>query len=279
MRVLKKISGVLTDITSEVGDYFNSSPSIALASSTDYLYIGQKLPFNHAYFKPGTANTTTTSVSVSIWDGNEWRSCAEVTDTTKASGKSLAQVGFISWVPTKNNPWAAEDTIDTEGNVLITGIDTITIYDLYWARLSFSSGLYSGTTLAWIGNVFSNDDDLGVEFPDLVTTATKTGNTFTSGYEALHVKAAEIIIQDLKKKNIIWYAGQILDREELRLASVQLVASLIFNAMGDTYSDQKVDARKEYLSRIDNVKFTLDYNQDAIENVEERFVRQGWLSR
>jgi len=102
---------------------------------------------------------------------------------------------------------------------------TKVVYDKYWVRISFDLTLGATCALSFIGNKFSDDTDLFYEYPIFNSsnflTAFKSGKT---DWEEQHVKAAELIIDDLQKKSVIIGAGQILDRKKFIGASVCKVA-------------------------------------------------------
>jgi hypothetical protein len=146
--------------------------------------------------------------------------------------------------------------------------------------LNFNATLLSTTYLDWVGNIFSNDDDLASEFPDManqnVKTSFKPGKT---DWEEQHVKAASILAQDLIDKGIIYETGQILRSEDYREASVMKAAEIIFRALGDDHSDNRQQAREEYQLRLAKRIHVIDKNSDAIEQVVEAQRDSGWLSR
>ena len=159
-RYIKDKNGTLTDLTREIFDYDNGTATINLEVTTDYLYIGQILPFNHLYFKVGVVNDQTATLSLDYWDGTSWRAMVDVIDETSSSGVTLAKSGHISWVPSKNYVWHYDDTTTSGGVEQITGLGDVTIYDMYWVRIKTSANLKAETTLTWAGNLFSTDTDL-----------------------------------------------------------------------------------------------------------------------
>lgn len=287
-RILYSDNGTLHDFSVALNNYYNSTEILNL-KTTDYLYIGARLPFNHCFFKLDSVNTSQASLSVDYWSADGWANCVEVLDSTNG----FKQSGFIEWTPNRQTSWARESTND-EGET-VDGLESVTIYDRYWVRIKtdtdFEGETIPGETeldpdtildvqVSWIGNLFSDDNDLGAEYPDLVRGEVKT--SFKSGktnWEEQHVKAAQVIIQDLIDKNIIEEKGQILDWREFINASVHKTAEIIFNSFGDDYRDNSADARKEYLQRISKRIYRVDLNKNAIEDVKESFNQSGFLSR
>lgn len=277
-RILYSDNGTLTDYTTNLDNYHGGTHSFSFVASEDAIYIGSRLPFNHIYLKLGsTVNAETSSMSISYWDSIDWRSAVEVIDETAVSGASLAQSGFVSWVPDKDYGWIREDT--NYGGIEITGLTSVEIYDLYWLRINFSADLTADVTLSWAGQKFSDDDDLGTEYADLVRTSVLSA--YESGktdWEEQHIAAAKIIIQDIKKRGLIYDKQQILKWDEFTPAAVSQVAKIIYGGLGNDYLDARSLAVKDYAERIGNVLPTIDKDRNARENTYDR-ITQGRLYR
>lgn len=274
-RILYSNNGVITDYSRELTKYATGTATIAgFIAAEDYFYLGARVPFNHFYFKLTTPNLVPTTLTLQYWDGRTWIDMYEAVDETKG----FTQSGFIYFVPKKDNGWYRESTKDKGEE--ITGLTGINIYDLFWMRIKSSADLTPSIVISWVGQKFSDDTDLGDEFPDLLDTdmlsAFGAGKT---SWEAQHVKAAELLTQDLIKAEIINHKEQILVKEEFCLASVQKVAELIYNGMGDDYLDQKVSAQAEYKSRLNKSIYRVDTNESAILDIKEDAARSGFLSR
>lgn len=274
-RIFYSDNGALTDWSISVGSYKTGAVTVNFNPAEDYIYIGNIAPFNHFYLKMGsTINADVATISIEYWDGDTWHEVIETIDETEG----LAKSGFISWVPDKDSVWHRSNT--NQNGQVITGLTSIKIYDLFWARIKISGAVDSGIELKWLGQKFSDDNDLGSEYPDLVRSATKVA--FEAGktdYEEQAVRAAEVIVSDLIKENIIWSKNQILDKDAFKLCSVNKIAEIIYNAFGDDYLDQKTQARQEYQSRFKKVIFAVDLNEDGQLSVYEAKARMGFASR
>jgi len=274
MRAIVKLSGVLNDLTKEFEKYKSGQATLSYISG-DYLYLGSDAPFNHFYFKMGdVVNAVSASMAVEYWRNKEWISMIEVIDETSA----LSSSGFVSFVPNKNHNWSKSHT--NFQNQVVSGLEGVVIYDLYWARISFSQTLTSNIKINWVGHLFSDDEDLYSEYPQFNSTSLKT--CFEAGkidWEEQHVKAADLLIKDLKRQGIITNTTQILDKEVYSLASVSRVAQMIFTSLGDDYSDNVSSAKEEYKARLDSSIYRIDSNNDAILDDKEKGSRQGYLSR
>lgn len=262
-----------TDLSQNANNWHSGTDTINLTTS-DYIYIGQNLPFNHMYVRLGTANTTASALSVDIWDGSTWRAAVDVIDGTSTGGATLGQDGFIEFTPSRLTAWGKEDT------EYITGLTTLNIYDKYWVRLSVSVNIDAGTTLAWMGNIFSNDNDLSVEYPQLLASSMKTA--FEAGkttWDDQHYAAAQIIIDDMIARKIIIGSGQIIDRRSLKYPAVSKVAHLAFSPFGEDYEYDRSKAAKDYLERMGRDNFLVDLSNDARLDSSEMEQNQGSLSR
>jgi hypothetical protein len=279
-RIIFSNNGTLKDITIPMYDYKNQTEVFDYVLGEDALYIGSWLPFNHLYFKLTAVNIVASTVNISVWDNNQWKAVADIMDETLKSGASLGQSGFITWTPDKNSQWGRDDTVNTSGVETITGLGGVKIYDRYWIKVTFSTSLTATTSIKWIGNLFSNDNDLKSEYPDLLRTSVLTGfETGKTTWEEQHVVAAKIIIQDLTNQNTIVNPGQIMEKHQLTLASVQKVAELIYSSFGDDGDKDRVNASKEYNRRLSKAVYTIDRNINGIADREEIIQTQGVLLR
>jgi hypothetical protein len=272
-RVLYSNNGTIEDFSVALSSYSQGSKAFTYVAGEDYIYIGSRLPFNHIYFKLSTPSSNIVSMSVQYYDGNAWVNTVEVIDETNG----FTQSGFVQFTPDRQKGWVQKST--NYGGETVEGLTTVTIYDLYWVRISFSGNL-TASTLAWVGNLFSNDSDLGTEYPDLVRPNTLT--SFKAGktnWEDQHVRAAQILVDDLINKGIVCGSGQILDWREFTNASIHKVAELAFNAFGDAYIDNTIAARKEYNERLSKRFYRVDKNNDATETSGEMFKPVGYFTR
>lgn len=273
-RIFYSDNGILRDLSVNLNKYDSIESEFDYISGEDYIYIGSRLPFNSLYFKVITQNEMPANMYVEVWDGENWEFVNELIDETGAFQKS----GYITFVPDRDTGWNMEDT--NSGGNIITGLDSLKIYDKYWMRISFDADLSSGVSLSWVGHLFADDSDIGSEYPDLakasVKAAFKTGKT---DWEEQLVRASEIVIEDLMINRVILDSSQLLDRYDYRSATIQKAAEIIFNAFGDDFVDQKQRAREEYQRRLSIPTKKIDTNNNAVEEPSESLHQQGWLSR
>lgn len=273
-RVLFSDNGTLIDFSTSLNKYDATYKTFNYTTSQDALYISSKMPFNHTYFKLLIPNLISATMTVSYWTSGGWENVVELSDETNG----FSQSGFITFTPNKNAQWTRSST-SGDGST-ITGLESVVIYDQYWIKLTFNATLSSDTAINWLGNIFSNDDDLACEFPDFAKQSVKTSaKPGKIDWEEQHVKAASILAQDLIDKGIIYETGQVLNKEDYREASVMKCAEIIYRMLGDDFADQRREAREEYQHRLAKRLHAVDTNMDAIEQVHERKQETGFMSR
>lgn len=262
-----------TDISTEVNSQETGSAALSMTADVDYLYIASVLPFNHKYFNISTVNATTAVMQAEHWWGNEWKSFIDQIDNTSLSGASAGQSGVAHWTIDDQFGWDYEDYSDD-----LTGFTKTGIYKKYWVRISFSASITF--TLNYIGQLFSNDTLLYQKYPQLNSSRMKTA--FASGktdWLDQHIGAAEEIVHDLRTRNILQDASQILKPHDLRYASVYKAAQTIFNGLGRAYYDERDAAEKRYFSAINKSFYDLDLNANSLLEVAERTRTSSTIGR
>jgi hypothetical protein len=278
-RLIWNDNGVLKDLSINLNNVFSGTEVIPFTAAQDKLYIGSDLPFNHRYILVDVANDAASVMSADIWDGTQWISAVDVIDQTVGSaGKSLSQSGIMSWVVDRNHTWGKRDTTELMTG---SGLESVKIYEMFWVRLTFSGNWNVLTALKYVGHKFSSDNDLGGYYPDLnrsnVMSAFKAGKT---NWDEQHVLAAEEIIRDLRKKNVIWNGNQIFGWEEFTDASVHKVAEIAFTAFGKDYESRKESARNNYEEALLKVvDSAIDKDADGRLSPVEKVPSYGRLFR
>lgn len=279
-RILYSDNGVLTDLSVELNKYKTGTAVIpAFVAAEDAIYIGSRAPFNHFFLRVGdTPNTASTTMSLKYWEGNDFHSVVEIIDETDG----ITQDGYVTFQPDRDERWHREST-DDDGGQTIPELNTVVIYDLYWLEVKFDNDLDVNSEISFVGQKFSDDDDLDSEYPDLNRQTMKDTFSDTPGaktdWEEQEVRAAEIIIKDLISKNIINDKSEILVRDNLKLASIMKTAEIIYRGLGDDYADDKRSARGEYNSRLKSGIYQTDRNADGDLNVNEGENRTGFMQR
>lgn len=246
-RVIWSDNGTLKDISASVAEFRTTALVVDFVAAQDAIYIGSELPFNHKHFELSAVNALTSAPSVSIWRG-AWIPVKDIIDETKTSptaGISLAQSGAISFAMDKTNAgWQCQETSND-----VTGLSGTYIYDLYWTKWTWSADWTSTTSISYIGQMFSDDNDLLPLYPDLRNSTLKT--TFQSGktdWREQALLAARAIAEDMRNRGLLVRADQIFDCSLLNTASVHKTAALIYAGLGGNY----VAAWKQAEARYDN---------------------------
>ncbi len=278
-RIIYSNNGTLKDLSVKLLEPYSQTETLSgFVAAEDAIYIGSELPFNHRYFLIPTGNTNAAKVKVEVWDGDEFVEVNDVIDQTDdGTGKAFAQSGIISWNLAQEDTWSREDTNDQGDKV--TGLTDVNIKNLYWAKITLDSDP-TDITFQFSGYKFSDDEELGIEYPDLLDAemldAFKSGKT---DWVDQAILATDKVIRDLKRRAIIRSANQVLDWDVFRPAAVHKTAEIIYKSFGDDYRDNKRDARADFKTEVENGILNLDLNSNATLDIRETQVRQGTLSR
>lgn len=274
MRIFFKNSIGVSELTNKLNKY-KSGVDVLSITSTDAIYIASDFPLNNLYVKMGSVvNAITSSMTINYWSGMGWVNTVNLNDYTDGFKAS----GFIEFTPDRLVSWGMSNS--NSAGQFIPELSTITVYDKYWTKVSFGTTLTPSIELAWIGNLFSDDEDLFSEYP--VFNDANFLASFESGktnWQEQHARAAELIISDLIRKKVIIGREQILDRRKFIDASICKVAEIIFTAFGNDYIEQRKSAKEEYSKRLDLSQYNIDTNNNAIADFRDIVSSQGWMSR
>ena len=268
-RVIWKDNATLKDLSRTLNNFMSGTQVIDFVAADDKLYIGAEVPFNHRYIHVSVVNDQASVVSVDLWDGDEWVPCVDIQDGTDVGGVSLARSGILRWSTPENSSWMKEEsTEDMTGS----GISTLKVFGMYWARISFSGDLKNTTALKYVGHKFSEDEDLNGYYPDLNRSTVKTA--FQQGktdWMEQHVIAAEEVFRQLFNQRQAWSKSQIWEPENFTQAAVHKVAEIIYTSFGDEYEGRRDDARAKFKeSMSDAIAKGVDVDEDGHYDDEER---------
>lgn len=275
-RVIWSDNGTLKDLSVVLSDFASGTQVIPFVAAEDAIYLGSDMPFNHRFFDVIAANSATSAISVAIWDGSDFQAAVDVIDSTQATAnKVLSKSGIISWVTDRNKTWVRENTTEN-----ISVLSTLKIYNLYWAKLTFSADLTSTFSLNYIGHKFCDDANLTAMYPELglasVMDAFKASKT---DWEEQEILASEVIVRDLRVKREIWSVNQILEWERFQEACVHKTAELAFSAFGQDYEDDRDRARRYYKEALDQQRGGIDKDADGRLEVFEKYSISGFRRR
>lgn len=259
-RVLFSDNTVLSDITISVNDFDEYLVTPAIVAAQDAIYIGSKMPFNHKWIELGTVNAVASVVSVSLWNNSAWEAAVDVIDYTALSGATFGRSGVIQFTTNIETGGWTRERLSAD----VTGIASLAIYDMYWAKLTFSVNLTAGMTLKYIGQRFSRDIDLFAEYPDLNNTALMTAwEAGKTSWSDQHALAADYIEQRLISANIIISQNQIMDWLLFKPASVHKTAEIIYGGFGPSMAENRKAARENFDKSININYFNVDKSGDG----------------
>ena len=275
-RILWKDGATLRDLSVELNNYRGQNVLFNYEVG-DYLYIGTFLPFNHRHFELAVPNAVQFATTVEYWNGDGWQAAVDIVDFSESFTKS----GIIRFVPDdQKQNWASE-----QYSYDLPELAGTSIYDKFWLRISFDQTLTATTELKHVGFKFSDDDMLYGRYPDLNNQRfrnnfepTEPLNTKLDWTEQ-HFIAAEAIVRDMKRKQIIVSQDQILDFSLLSEASIHKVAEIIYAALGEAYEANRLKVREYYNIALNQGKQPVDGNMNARLDSGERFNMSGRMSR
>jgi hypothetical protein len=272
-RIIWDDNGTLKDISRSLND-FRGSVNVVLdfKSATDSIYIGTELPFNCRYIKVGTVNDVATVPSISVWDGSTWNPAKDLIDETNG----LFQSGSVSFALDRDDKaWGPEQDSND-----IPDLAGLFIYDLFWSKWNWSVDWKDTTSLAYVGNLYSTDNDLATFYPDLMNIdlkdAFETGKTdwIEQGFSA-----AEVIERELRKNSIIMRREQLFDWSLLLEASVHKTAEIIYGGLGSAYNEAKKIAAERYTAAVNLKYFETDRDGNGIQSPIEQRHSQTFFTR
>jgi len=271
-KVFHDDNSVFADFSDEALDYARDTFALELSSTQDFLYFGFKKPVNRVYIEMGTVNTNANTLDVEIFDGTNFVDVTDLIDETKGFTRSA----FLRF-----------DRIRDSRNWQST---TINLVDKFWFRIRPSSDFSAGTTVQGMNIVFSDDQDLKAEYPEILDFI----STNETSYILRHQAARDHIIQDLRN------AGQyklritdavtgdtedfirlenidpwdLLESSEVNRWSTYYTLSRIFSNLHSAPDDLWAEKRDEYASLAKTARdmfwVTLDIDDDGIEDSNEK---------
>jgi hypothetical protein len=134
--------------------------------------------------------------------------------------------------------------------------------------------------LKYIGQRFSDDDDLDDYYPDLANAALKTA--FEAGktdWKQQSFAAAEAISRDLRRSAVIKRRDQILRADLFVDASVHKTAEIVYAGLGTAYKEHRAAAVTAYHKALDLRHYEVDKNADGAASAAEKMMSTGYGRR
>jgi len=267
------------DMTNDMLDFGRDPVDFEFVSLEDKLYVGNEKPIDKFFAQMLTANTNANTLTLKYYNGTSFVSVSGFLDDSRGFTRS----GFVSWTrPTTDN-----ETLEVQ--------TTINGSEQYWYEITTSADHSAGSKIQALNLVFSDDQDIKREIPELIT---KTGN-FPSGETShilQHVSSRDEIIQEInrwevrKRKDNETFSNNItawdlLDSAQVRLASTYLTISKIyFNLTDATDSTEKEKSQAYYLKykqALDLFIVEIDINDNGQRDTSDvqSFGRTHYLER
>lgn len=257
-----------TDISVVTSD-FRQGVYAMTSTATDHVYLGSSTPLNNLWIEMSTVSGVNAGApTVEVWFGQAWVPVVDLIDQT--SGMTAS--GRLSWSLDLFSGWSCEQLS------VSVGISGSAVYNRYWLRLSWPNAFTA--TIAYLGQKFSSDTILQSMYPDLLQPAILAGyKTGKTNWEEQHFMAAEAIVRDLRRRNIIKDKGQILDWTLFEEASAHKVAEIAYRAFGTSYVDHVNMAVKRYEAEMAQKTLVIDENMNGHVESSEVTNTTGWMSR
>lgn len=267
IRCIYSDNGILIDRSLEAQN--SDTIPFQIVAAEDYLYVGQYYPFNNLFFEVGSVVNAVASVAtVQYWDGTTWRTAVDVLDQTKASGASMGRNGVMQWSPNQDYQWSVvQDTSDTGAP---TELSTVTIYDLYWARIKWSANFTASTVLKSISYAFTDTNTLYSLDPELDEYLVAWGGSSKTNWDEQILTASKHVVADLRSRGFIAGPGNVIRFDDVFLPTAWLTLSLIYSNLGSAFNERKADARAQYRALLNLSRFTFDQNKNARPDSSER---------
>lgn len=274
-RVIWRSGSSLIDLSQQMNNYLSGTSVLDLKASSDALYLGSDLPFNHRWFNIDVPNQNASRIqSIQIWNGSTWMNTVDLMDDTVLMGATFAKSGYVAFVPDRlASAWSRQYTTET-----MADLSTLKIYNLYWIKITFSADLSALTELSYIGHRFANDVELRLEYPELFNPDLMTA-LGVANWNQQHAVTAEYVIRDLMRDQAIYSSNQLLDWEIFKSAGVHRAAAMIYYSLGPAYNEHYNRAIAAYKQSLDLKFLRIDQSGDATLDSQDLRATTTWLSR
>jgi hypothetical protein len=257
IRVFKDSSG-LTDMSLDNQD--ESATIDAAITTSQYIYVAQKLPFTNMFMWIDTANTTTATMSIEYWNGTEWKSAVDVLDGTLSGGKTLARSGNVQFSLDKNYGWqTVSHTADTSAP---TELQTLNIAGCYWLRIAVSANMSAGTDLKELGYAFTSTQQLN-DFDVEISGFYDSFATGKTDWIPEILSASKLLVIELKRQGLLTAQGQIIELEDFYIPCTYKALEVIYFNLGPSYAEKRKVVAEEFKKSLNVQRPAIDTNADG----------------
>lgn len=148
LTVLHDDNGTFIDWSVEASDYNRDSFVLPMVAAEDKIYVGLYKEFNTVYAELKVVNSVAQNFSMEYWNGTAWVGMPVFVDYSKGFTRS----GFLKW--DKPSDWAST-SVNSEA--------------AFWIRLTPSLDLDPLTEVQGLNLLFADDNDLTVEFSEILS--------------------------------------------------------------------------------------------------------------
>ena len=241
------------DYTRDAFDFTRDSFSINYEIG-EYVYIGYRKPFRDIYIDILTVGTSINGL-FEYWNGLIWATLDVLDDT-----RSLTRSGFVNYV----NPddWA---------------LATVSTVEQFYIR--YSQDVTETLGFNGINTILCADNDLDEKYRK-ISRYLKSGET---SFIKTHQTVRKDVIQKIRNKGGLSVAGvndvkditewDLLDRSQLKNASVYYALENIFDGVSDSVEDKYDELAKKFKKKGDDAFRTfllaIDKDDDGIADTGE----------
>jgi hypothetical protein len=265
IRIFKEASGLI-DMSLDNQD--ESATIDAAITTSQYIYVAQKLPFTNMFMWIDTANTTTATMSIEYWNGTEWKDAVDVLDGTLSGGKTLARSGNVQFSLAKDHGWQMVPyTSDTNAP---TELQTLNVNGCYWLRISVSANMSAGTDLKELGYAFTSTQQLN-DFDVEISGFYDSFATGKTDWIPEILSASKLLVIELKRQGLIMGPGQIIDLDDLYIPCTYKALEVIYFNLGPSYAEKRKVVAEEFKKSLNVQRPTLDTNANGrLDEVESK---------
>lgn len=274
IRVITEDDTTYTDRSIDNGGSGSTLP-LQLVAAEDAIYIGKQAPFNNFYYWASTVNTNSSTMSIQYWSNSSWNSAVDVLDGTALSGATLGRSGTVQFSPEINETWTrVTDTSETSNTP--TELRSLTIYNLYWLKITVSADLSAGTTGKKIFYNFTDEQTVTSIDTDLARY--KTALSISDLTDKILLATKEILTK-MKANRFVFDEGQVLRLHDFYLPTAYQVLVILLQDLGEDFRPK----RELYINKVNDFlkveNLSLDTNNNAFLEYQEYNVNQSRLVR
>lgn len=268
-------NSVFTDFSQEALDYSRDGFAAVLSSTEDYLYFGRFKPFNAVYVELTTANTNANDLTIEFSEESTFTAVSNLVDETKG----LTRSGFIRW----------DRALDMKAQ-------TVNSESKFWIRIRPGADFSAGTEIKGMNIVFSDDQDLKAEYPEILSLISSNETTYILRHQAArddiiqnlrnrgHLKrlsatpqSQDDLITESRRENI--EPWDLLDSEEINRWSVFKTLHKIFSNLqsgeDDFYQQKAAEFKRKAKEAGDLYYISIDTNDDGFAGAGEKLQEIG----